>query len=96
MLGFRTISNLNTTGIAQRSFYGKAQIGYDYTGHRIALFSYGTLVCWYDSEEEKLHRIWGGYSATTMKHICAFCYQLNLPRMGKLQWEQMDVENSPF
>lgn len=75
----------------QKSFYGKAQVirvkGCTY------LRSYDTLVCAVD-ESGKFIRLWWRYSATTMRHIDAFCKLYGLPSGGKSWWESLPV-NKP-
>ncbi len=56
---------------SHKSFYGKAIIKIDENGVQ-TLYSYGTAIIKID-ENGKLHRIWGGWSATTGRHIKAFC-----------------------
>lgn len=54
----------------QKSFYGKAIVRRDDDGSE-TLFSYGTpIVC---RNGSRLTRLWDGWSATTGKHIAAFC-----------------------
>lgn len=60
---------------SQKSFYGKAIIHLN--GDVIALSSYGTLVCVIhrDAQGKGYHGVWlpwGGWSATTAKHVSAF------------------------
>lgn len=53
------------------------------------VFSYDTPVLHYNGKTETLHRLWGGYSATTMRDINrAFSWQ----KMTKKVWDSMPVE----
>lgn len=55
----------------QKSFYGKAYVIIDNNGDE-TLYSYNTPVI-RKSISGKLTRLWSGWSATTGKHINAFC-----------------------
>ena len=53
------------------------------------IFSYDTPVLHYDGKTETLHRLWGGYSATTIRDINrSFLWQ----KMNKKTWDAMPVE----
>lgn len=54
------------------------------------LISYNTTVC--KIQNNKLVRLWNDYSATTMRHINAFCTAYNLPPISKKEWETLPVE----
>ena len=56
------------------------------------LVSYETPVARIASDGS-FHRLWSGYSATTMHHINEFREAYNLPRITKAQWEKMEVES---
>ena len=79
---------LNPTN-SQKSFYGKAIVGIDSTGTKI-LYSYGTKVCSIDNNGT-FHRHWGGYSATTMKHINSFIDTYGINGGGKAWWISQEV-----
>lgn len=55
----------------RKSFYGKAIVRVDDNGTE-TLFSYGTPIISKDINGN-LKRIWDGWSATTGRHIKAFC-----------------------
>lgn len=55
----------------RKSFYGKATVIIDDNGTE-TLFSYGIPIISRDING-KLKRIWDGWSATTGRHIKAFC-----------------------
>lgn len=57
-------------GTSQKSFYGKAIVRIDKDGTE-TLYSYGTPIIKRDGGG--LHKLWDGWSATTGKHIKAFC-----------------------
>ena len=75
----------------QKSFYGKAMVYYNSKSGMWILHSYKTDVCGIDGYR-KFHRFWGGYSATTAKHIAAFCSQFGIPVFNKRDWENLPVE----
>lgn len=69
----------------QKSFYGKAVVEIDNAGNE-TLYSYNTPIIKRMVTGE-LVRIWDGWSATTGRHIIAFCGMhkaeyINLPVMG--------------
>lgn len=74
----------------RKSFYGKCYVkgcpGY------YALFSYGTLILEYVNGE--IIRQWGGYSATTMRHVNAFMRFLGYDYGGKKWWDSLPI-NAP-
>ena len=55
----------------RKSFYGKAFVVESENGDR-TLFSYNTKILTMNSSGEYT-RFWGGWSATTGRHIKAFC-----------------------
>ena len=74
----------------RKSFYGKCRC-IEYPHKRAyVLISYETIVATYD--ERGFHRKWSGWSRTTARHIDAFRLFLGLPRMGKTDWESLEVE----
>lgn len=73
-----------------KSFYGKA-IVQEYVNGSV-LFSYGTPVIAVD-QAGKIHRLWSGYSATTMRHVNAFMADMKILQGGKSWWDQLQVEN---
>ena len=72
----------------RKSFYGKAKV-YVKGGMRV-LKSYDTEVCAIDPAGNVL-RYWGGYSATTMRHINAFLKTFGVPGGGKAWWDSLPV-----
>lgn len=77
--------------IAQKSFYGKATVTENASGAAL-LRSYDTDVCGIVSG--RFVRYWGGYSATTMKHINAFRAAYGLNTITKKEWDALPV--APF
>lgn len=53
-------------------------------GH-IILKSYYTDVCEIDNYNN-FHKLWHGYSKTTLKHINAFCEHFGFPTFNKKEW----------
>ena len=67
---------------SQKSFYGKALVEIDGEGNEI-LYSYGTPII-RRGTSGSLTRLWDGWSATTGRHIRAFC-GLNKARFLQLE-----------
>lgn len=70
-------------------FNNKARILEDDQGRKL-LISYDTVVC--RIENGKFIRMWGGYSATTMRHVNAFCEHYGIDGFGKSWWDKQEVE----
>lgn len=77
----------------RKSFYGKA-IVYELSNGTKVLKSYNTCVAYID--KNRIHRTWGSYSYTTMRHINNFNLFYNLPTFGKSIWERMNIETVPL
>lgn len=56
---------------SRKSFYGKAKIIVD--GNTETLKSYNTLIAEKNIDTGEIKRLWCGWSATTGRHIRAFC-----------------------
>lgn len=69
----------------RRSFYRKAMV-YLYSDGAEVLKSYDTNVMRKDPDGT-LHRLWSGWSATTGRHIAAFC------GLNKKAWDALPVEH---
>lgn len=67
----------------RKSFYGKAVVACAKNGSK-TLFSYGTPVIRRNSDGT-LSRLWNDWSATTGRHVAAFC------GINKKQWDKMEV-----
>ena len=77
------IYELMLTG-SVKSFYGKAIVVVDDSGNE-TLKSYQTAIIRRDVDGS-LHRLCDGLSATTGRHIFAFC------GINKKQWDKMEIE----
>lgn len=71
----------------QKSFYGKAVVMIDNAGNE-TLYSYGTPII-KRLVNGSLIKLWGGWSATTGKHIKAFC------GLNKAAYMSMEHETTP-
>lgn len=71
---------------SHKSFYGKARVITDWDARTEILVSYTTEVMKRDIDTGELTRLWDGWSATTGRHINAFC------GINKKAWDAMDVE----
>lgn len=67
----------------RKSFYGKAWVGLDRDGTK-TLYSYGTPII-RQAPDGRLTRLWPGWSATTGRHIKAFC------GLNKAQFTALEV-----
>lgn len=74
----------------QKSYYGKAKVIED--GGAYSLQSYETIVCRFDANGGFV-RLWGGWSATTAKHVNDFRRLFGLDPLSKKEWESLPVEN---
>lgn len=75
-------NELNPIMDSRKSFYGKANV--EINGNTKALISYSTKVA--EIEEGQL-KVFGTYSATTLRHIKEFAYQNGFGCMNKKQIE---------
>ena len=71
---------------SHKSFYGKARVIVDTDAGTETLVSYSTEVIRRDTNTGKLTRLWHGWSATTGRHIAAFC------GINKKAWVAMEVQ----
>lgn len=71
----------------RKSFYGKAFV-IEKNGV-IYLRSYNTIVA--KIEKGVFIRVWGGYSATTMRHVNSFLIHHGCRKISKKEWEAMEV-----
>lgn len=72
-----------TPNDSRKSFYGKARVVVDDNGTE-TLYSYTTAVV-RRTPGGSLERLWSGWSATTGRHIAAFC------GINKKEWDKMPV-----
>lgn len=70
----------------RQSFYGKAWVEENLNTGTKYLYSYGTLVARLN-KDGKLTRCWGGWSATTSRHVDSFVGR----KMSKREWESLPV-----
>lgn len=81
---------------SQKSFYGKARVNvYQHGGDNYyTLLSYGTVVVSVYVGHDNItyiKRLWGGYSATTMRHVNEFLMQEGFPKLSARAWRAMEV-----
>lgn len=69
-----------------KSFYGKVKV-IEKDGETV-LQSYDTEVCKITASG-KFIRLWGGYSATTMRHINSFIEMFGIEGGGKKWWDAL-------
>ena len=74
----------------QKSFYGKATV--TTANNKSVLTSYTTEVCYID-HSGNFHRLWDGYSVTTMNHINEYRQQNGLETLSKKEWLNIPVEH---
>ena len=77
----------------RKSFYGKAHI--IHTDRAAYLRSYDTIVASV-TEDGVLHRHWGGWSATTGRHIASFSDEFTNREIRKKEWDDLPVEDAPI
>ena len=70
-----------------KSFYGKARVIEKDNGETV-LLSYDTEVCKITKSGEFV-RLWGGYSATTMRHVNSFLELFDIEGGGKAFWDTL-------
>lgn len=73
-----------------KSFYGKAKVIETDNGEKV-LQSYNTFVCRITAAG-RFVRMWGGYSATTMRHVNSFLSFYDMNGGGKSWWDTQPVE----
>lgn len=80
----------------QKSFYGKAKVTVSYNGDGMGLVleSYDTQVVIVKIEKggmPYIMRLWGGYSATTLRHVNELLMQLDFPKLSARAWRAMEI-----
>ena len=70
----------------RKSFYGKAKVLINTVTGTEYLLSYSTVVA--AKKDGKVYRMWDGWSATTGRHIKAFC------GMGKKQFDNETIRKA--
>ena len=73
----------------RKSFYGKA-VAIKAKDGKLFLKSYNTIVASID-KDGNFSRHWGGYSATTMRHVNAFVSSFGKGGGGKKWWLEQPV-----
>ena len=71
----------------RKSFYGKAHIVEKEDG--VYLLSYSTYVG--RIVDGVFQRLWGDYSATTMRHVNSFLEEFGIEGGGKAWWDKQEV-----
>ena len=61
---------------------------------RFTVFSYETPVLSFDYNGQNMHRLWDGYSVTTMKHINKALDSVVFVKLTKKEWDSMPVEEA--
>ena len=84
------MNTYNLEATSQNSYYGKAKV--IESENKSSLKSYETIVC--EMENGNFHKLWNGYSATTMKHINDFRRLFGLPKLSKKEWDNLPCDNS--
>lgn len=87
MLSFVKKYELTPTD-GRKSFYGKAKVGIRFPEGDEVLLSYDTPIIRRE-KDGTLIRLYPGYSATTGRHIKAFC------GLNKKEFEKLPYESSP-
>ena len=72
---------------SQKSFYNKAVLIETGDGEKM-LQSYNTIVCKVTKDGDFV-KTWGGYSATTARHVQAFRLYCGLPGINKKAWDAL-------
>ncbi len=89
------LMELSPVNIHQKSFYGKARLLRYHDGKTVSLQSYNTVVCQI-KDNAFFIKLWGGYSATSLRHINSFLALFDSDiKLSKKQWERLEV-NEPY
>ena len=74
---------------SRKSFYNKCYIEGcdDLTGNGLVCYSYNTPVARFYNGQ--MFRLWGGYSATTMRHVNSFAAFCGVDAGGKKWWDNL-------
>lgn len=80
----------------QKSFYGKARVtvSYNVDDMYLVLDSYETHVVMVKIAKggmPHVRRLWGGYSATTMRHVNELLMQEGFPKLSARAWRAMEL-----
>lgn len=80
----------------QKSFYRKAMVTVTYNDYDmyLVLQSYETNVVMVKISKggmPQVQRLWGGYSATTMRHVNELLMQEDFPKLSARAWRSMEI-----
>lgn len=70
----------------RKSFCGKAKVVVANDG-TATLYSYNTEIC--RVKDGKFTKVYQGWTATTGRHITAFCNAYGIPYEGKKTWDKL-------
>lgn len=88
------MTTIKLTPTRQKSYYNKAIIMID--DDFIVLRSYNTDVIAIDKRENKIIRLWNGWSKTTSKHINDFLMLYGFKPLSKKEWLDLPcINNEP-
>ena len=73
-----------------KSYYDNARVIEKDNGEKV-LMSYDTEVCKITKSGEFV-RLWGGYSATTMRHVNSFLLLFDIAGGGKAFWDTLTTD----
>lgn len=86
---------LSPVNIRQKSFYGKAHLR-KYSDGKVELVSYNTVVCAV-KDNAFFVKYWGGYSATSLRHINSFLALFDGDiKLSKSQWLRLDIDEDYY
>ena len=90
------IYELRPLNTSQNSFYGKARVNVMHEGNDVyhILTSYGTDVVSVYIRPDGVPfvvKLWGGYSATTLRHVNELFMQQGFPKLSARAWRAMEV-----
>lgn len=74
----------------RKSFYNKAKVT-EFDDGRAVLRSYNTDVC--EVRNGVFRRLWSGESATTMRHVNAFCDLYGIDGGGVAWWREQPIKS---
>lgn len=87
---FDDIQELKAIHDSHKSFYNRAYIAWSEKQEFLWLISYNTVVAVIDAQG--FHRLWDGYSSTTMRHVNEFIRQSGMDGLTAQEWRDLPVE----
>lgn len=87
------IKEMALRATTQASYYGKAVVITDTVSGIVQLKSYSTIVCEVDADGN-FRRLWGGFSATTLRHVNDFRVLFGLRVLSKREWCALPCDNT--